>query len=180
MKKLCTLLAIGIITLTTACKTSVKGDNSVSYSSAIAYNDSIVKKQQEIISSSLQLTSEADVSKAAKIVDESISKITVSIKYLQGMPDWKGNTTLRDRALDLFNFYKELFSKDYKAILEIKKDGQITSEEQAKLIQIQTSVTEKEAKLDTAFEKAQKDFAESNHMGIINNPIQEKIDALKK
>ena len=59
-------------------------------------------------------------------MDESVSKVDESIKYLQEMPDWKGNTAFRDRALDLFALYKEFLSKDYRDMLEAKKDGQIT------------------------------------------------------
>ena len=90
------------------------------------------------------------------------------------MPDWKGNTAFRDRALDLFALYKEFLSKDYRDMLEAKKDGQITPEEQTKIAKIQSSIAENEAKLDAALKKAQQDFAESNHMSLANKPVQEK------
>lgn len=87
-------------------------------------------------------------------MDESVSKVDESIKYLQEMPDWKGNTAFRDRALDLFALYKEFLSKDYRDMLEAKKDGQITPEEQTKIAKIQSSIAENEAKLDAALKKA--------------------------
>lgn len=203
MKKIFSFYAIATVILFAACKdkdakeqesttssttkqetnTTSNNDNkksTPSFSSAVEYNDYIVKMQQEIIADVLKFSSEQNINKVEQIVQDAVPKIENDITAIANMPDWKGNTELRDKSLELFKFYKETFSKDYMDIINVSKDGKVTEAEKNKILQIQTSITAKEAKLDEAFKKAQQDFARSNNMIIADNPMQKDIDNLNK
>ncbi len=143
------------------------------FASAVEYNNYIIGKQKDVLNDILMFSSEQDASKGNKIMTDGVSKIDQHIKDLQNMPAWKGNTTFRDKAIDLFKFYKEMFATDYTSLLDGKDTEDLT-----KITGAQSSITEKEGKLEEAFIKAQKDFATANNIPLADNPMQKQVNSM--
>ena len=164
-----------------ACKTAVKGKNGVEYKDAVQYNDYIVKKQTEVVKLIMQFgqESQTDVIKAGHTIDKAISTVDQDITDLEGMPEWKGNTALRDNAAALFKFYKSIFSTDYKRMLAMKEDGTISTEEETEYNQMMQKITDSEGKLDASFKTSQTEFASKNGFKIMANEMQKEIDKAK-
>jgi hypothetical protein len=181
MKKAQGLLA-AILLFLTACNAPVKGKNGVEYKSAVAYNDYIVNKQDAVIKLIMQFAQESqtDLNKADQTIDKAVVNVDQTIKDIEGMPEWKGNTTLRDDAISLFKFYKKTFSEDYKRIIAMQKDGEVTNEEAKENEQIVSRITNAEAQMDAQFKNAQREFASKNGFRIGENEMQGKIDEMKR
>ncbi len=162
--------------------TPVKTETETRFGSALDYNNFIVIRQTAIANLIIQFAddSKTDLSKASRTIDEAITKVDQTITDIQTMPDWNGNTVLRDNALPLFRFYKTIFSKDYKRVIAMKKDDVISEDEKAEYNQMMERITTTESKLDTDFKTAQAEFASSNGLGVAANDMQQKIDDLKK
>ena len=178
MKKLVSFIAIAAMVVAVGCKTTAKGKNGVEYTSAVQYNDYIVNKQKDVMTAVLEFSKESDPSKIETIVDATIPKIQSAITDIEGMPEWKGNAAMRDNALALFRFYKDIFGKDYKEIIGMQKDGEISAEEETRINSISSGISSRETKLDADFKKAQQDFAKANNMLITENSMQKDIDKL--
>lgn len=162
--------------------TFVEGTNGEAYKNAIQYNDFIVNKQTEVAKQIMQFAAESqtDLNTAEQTINQAVSKVSQTITAIEGMPDWKGNTALRDSALSLFRFYKTIFSDDYRRIIAMQKDGTVSQEEKTEYYQITQKINSSEAKLDAGFKTAQKDFALQNGFKVATNELQGKIDEMKK
>ena len=181
MKKLFFLLAIafGVI----ACKESVKGTNGVMYKTAVQYNDYIVGRQTTLMKNIVAFGAMAqkDLDSAGKLLDIFTGETVGYIKEIKGMPPYKGDSSLRDAAVNTFTFYKKVFDNDYRQIIEINKSGESATEEgAAKVNKIVADITKEEAEFDKSFHNAQRNFAETNKMKLIENSMQKKVDDMNK
>lgn len=180
MRKIIILFTVVTISLLIGCKPNAKGTNGITYSSAVEYNDYIVKKQQDLMTNIINLSAEQDVNKFEKTINDMIPKIDQSIKDIQGMPAWNGDTILRNKALDLFKFYREACTNEFATVIKLLKDVQTNPDNAAKIQEITSAVSKKEESFDDAIQKAQEDFAKENNMEVKANSMQQQIDGLKK
>lgn len=148
------------------------------FTSAVEYNDYIIDKQQDVGNRILQFASEKVIDKREQILNAGLPAIAQHVKDIKSMPAWKKNTQFRDASAILFEFYKEIFATSYRKIDAILKDG-VTKQERLQLQQINTEITNREAKLDASFKAAQQEFARQNNMSMLANPLQKKVDDLK-
>jgi len=154
----------------------------VEYSSALQYNDYIVNKQSDIAKQMIQLVTETqtDLAKAEQTRTLMVTRIAQTIRDIERMPDWKGNTILRDKALSIFGFYRGLFADDYKRVIDMQKDGDVSPEEEAEYNKIMKNVESREDVLDRDFKTAQMDFASKNGFQVATtSEMQSKIDSIK-
>lgn len=184
MKKTRNFLFLSLITLITstifiACH-SAKGDNGVTYSSAVQYNDYIVAKQSDLMADVVKLSTQQNVDNFEKTINGMIPKIDQSIKDIQGMPAWNGDSLFRNKALDLFKFYREACTNEFATVIKLLRDVQTNPDNATKIQEIITAVSTKEEEFDNAIQKAQGDFAKENNMKITENSMQKQIDGLKK
>ncbi|MEO7312187.1 MAG: hypothetical protein ABIX01_17420 [Chitinophagaceae bacterium] len=176
------LIVIAAAMMFVGCKTTAKGKNGVVYNSAVEYNDYIVTKQTDLVKQIIRFSKEAqdgDLTAAGRTVDDAVSFSDKAITDIEGMPEWKGNTTMRDNAVNLFKFYKEIFARDYRRILEMKGDNQLTPEEESEYNKMMANITSKEGDLDKEFKASQQSFAKDNNMKVLENDMQKKIDEMK-
>ena len=180
MKKNLQLLVI--ILLFIACNKPVRGTNGITYKNAVAYNDYIVGRQNILIKNVLKFGEAAQVNldSAQALLDKFIPETEVMISELKVMPAWKGDSSLRNAAVKSFAFYKRVFEKDYRRILEIRKDENATEEDISELNQIIESISKEEEKFDKDLHNAQRDFAQKNKMKLVGNDLQKKIDKAKE
>lgn len=180
MKKNLLLLAVLLVFI--ACNKPVKGPNGITYKSAVAYNDYIVGRQSTLIKNVLKFGEAAKVNldSAEALLDKFIPETEKVITELRGMPLWKGDSSLRNAAVQSFTFYKRVFEEDYRRILAIRKDENAGEDEIIELNAIIEKISKEEEKFDKTFRNAQKDFAQKNKMKLIENDLQKKIDETKE
>lgn len=158
---------------------SIAQNKSKTFSSAVDYNNYIVYKQQDVGNQVLKFSSVKELKQKEQVIDAAIPKIVQYVKDIKNMPAWKGNTEFRNASAALFQFYAKIFSTSYKQIIHLQYDG-LTQEKENKIKQIASDITTEETKLDEDFKTAQQNFAAQNNMAIQQNPLQKKIDDIKK
>jgi hypothetical protein len=147
----------------------------------VEYNDTIIKEQSKILELMLQMTDqfENSLDKADSIRIQVVAQTKTSQEIVSKLPDYKGNTELRDAALALFKFYEEIHAGEFKELIDIqRKDTSITMEDLVRVEEIQKTITDKETVLDARMEKAQTDFAKEHNIQIEANKLQKEIDKL--
>ncbi|MER3497384.1 MAG: hypothetical protein C4308_01475 [Chitinophagaceae bacterium] len=157
-----------------SCTNSVKGPNGVVYKSAQEYNDYIINRQTEILKQILAFSDAAqyNVDSAELLLNKSIGTISKSIEDINGMSAYKGDTSLRNAAVNSFAFYKRIFSNEYKQILDIRRRPQLTEQDVQAIQQIVDKISNEEKAYDERFQKAQARFARDNHMQMKENEMQ--------
>lgn len=166
-----------------ACREAEKGSNGVTYKSPVQYNDYIVGRQATLMKNIIAFGKMAQINpdSAGKMLDIYAGETTNFITEIKGMPPYKGDSSLRDAAINTFIFYKKVFEDDYRQILQINKEGEnMTEQSAAKLKGIVEDLSKEEEKFDKAFHNAQVDFAQRNKMKLIDNEMQKKVDEMKK
>jgi hypothetical protein len=173
------LLALLVTAGLLSCKGPVKGKNGVVYNSAQEYNDFIFNRQTELARDMLAIgqVMEANPDSAMAMAERLIVKADKSIADIAGMPDYKGDTILRNASVNSFRFYRGLCENEYKEVINIRKKGdKITEADINRIDEIVENITKREEPLDKVLQKAQKDFAKANNMGIKPNPVQKELD----
>ncbi len=174
------LLSVIIVFSFIACRQSVKGENGVTYKSAVQYNDYIINRQTKLVKQVLEINKIADQSldSAGSFLNKSVNDAKKMIAEIRGMPAYKGDSALRDAAAKMFAFYIDLFENDYLHVFHILKKGKenISAEDKEEFNRIIESINKKEEGLEKAFHHAQKNFAEKNRMKLIQNKAQQDIE----
>jgi len=177
-------LVIIVVICLIACQQSVKGKNGVTYKSAVSYNDYIINRQTKLMKNVVEFGKMIDTypDSAQVIIEKSAIEVEKIIDEVKGMPPYKGDSALRDVAVQSFIFYKKLFEKDYPAVLAIRKKGQenITSDEAIEYNRILENISKEEEVLEKAFHNAQQEYAEKNNMKLIDNKEQKDQDKMNK
>jgi hypothetical protein len=162
-----------------SCNQPVKGRNGVTYKSAVQYNDYIVGRQSKLMQNILDFSKAAEINldSAEKMLDKYAAEIASTIEEIKGMPAYKGDTSLREAAARTFGFYKNVFQNDYTRIIYIKKKGiEMTNEDMAEMKSIVNKITREEEGVDKSFHNAQRNFADKNHMKLMENEMQKKFE----
>lgn len=170
MKRFILGISIGAFSFLSCNLEQARGPNGIVYKSAREYNDYIVNHQKEIINQIRQLSKmvDSDLDSAQRIRDNAVNNIDVAISEVKGMPAYKGDTTLRNAAINSFSFYKKIFSNEYQQIILVFKKGLPASSEDAALIKnINYEISIEEEKFDKSLHNAQKEFARQNHMQLV-------------
>jgi hypothetical protein len=156
----------------------------LSFSNASAYNDFIIGEQEKIVKASLSLA-DAIRSRVNEDIRDSYKKFGIQAKWsldtIKMMDAYNGNSSFRDEAIVFFQFYNNIYQKEYKRMIALvmKDADKVTDLDKSRLKQIQLSVAADENKLDNAFTQAQEKFASENNLKIEKNNLQNKIDKMK-
>ncbi len=153
--------------LFTACTPPVKGKNGVTYKNAIQYNDYIINKQSVVIDLINGFKESSDTSIITEFplfIDSAAAKIGKIIVDVQGMPEWNNSPVLRDKAVAMFKEYESMFAISYKRMLAISSDGEVTTEDEKELKEIEVEIVNDVTAVEDAFLIAQKEFASKNNM----------------
>ena len=162
-----------------ACNNPAKGRNGVTYKSAVQYNDYIVSRQTKLMQNVLDFVkvTETNLDSAEKMLVNYTGETATTIEDIKGMPAFKGDTSLRDAAVRIFSFYKNVFQNDYSRIINIRKKGdEMTTEDIDEMEKIVDKITREEEGFDKSFHNAQKSFADKNHMKLSENEMQKKFN----
>ena len=147
--------------------------------SAVDYNDAIVNEQNKIIEHILAMSNATyDIAESDQHRLKIIEQCDSSIAIVGAMEPFDGNSDLRDAAVNLFRFYKDIASTDFKRILEILDMDEPTDADYEELDQIDAKIAERELPLDAAFQNAQKAFSDKNNLQLLKNEYQDAIDGM--
>lgn len=141
------------------------------------YNDYIVVEQTVIgkkIEAFTQSMAAEDFKTAKKQHAELVTQIEQSVKKIDAMPPYKGNTEFKKAAFELFVFYKMIIETDYLKIMQIAEKEGVNDKTFARINQIFVSVQRNEAVMYGAFNKAQTDFAKQFDMKISENELEKE------
>lgn len=167
-----------------ACKQSVTGKNGVTYKSPSAYNDYIVNRQTQLMKRVMDFGKVADLNldSAEQLLQQSVKETAKMVEEIEGMPPYKGDSSLRDAAAASFRFYKRVFEKDYAEILAIRKKGpeNISTEDVSEANRIVAKISKEEEGFDKAFHLAQQQYASKHNMKLLDNKMQQEIDKMKE
>ncbi|MES2772829.1 MAG: hypothetical protein V4722_01505 [Bacteroidota bacterium] len=152
--------------LFTACTAPVKGKNGVTYKNAVDYNDYIVQKQDNVIKliEKFKTVSQGEAQKTDAFLTDATQQVDKIITDVEGMPEWKGSSDMRDKALAMFKFYKTIFGDSYKRLVAISSDGEVTTTEEKEQDDILKKMTDVGTPIEDAFLAAQKEYASKNNM----------------
>jgi len=174
MKTLFTLLTLSFVLLQ-----SCKPEKTMT---AIEFNDAIIAEQSKIIQLTLDFakTMETDLDKCEEIRLQTIVQCDSSIAAIGRIESFEGGEALKSSALDMIQFYKDIYSNEFKTMIEILKKGEnITPEDIESLTKINEEITKREQVLDATFNNAQTEFAKKNNLNIGENALQKDIDEMK-
>lgn len=149
------------------------------------YNDAIVDEQSKIARLMIDMAqSSAEVAKADSIRQKAIAQAEESLKALEKLGDYKGEKDLLDAATNLFKFYRDICSNEFKEMYEllrkISEPGADSGAIMTRMEELNTSISNREKPLDEAFAAAQKAFAEKYKIQIKENELQEEINKLSE
>jgi len=169
-----------------SCNPGVKGKNGVTYKSAVQYNDYIVNRQTILIHDVREFSKAGDgnLDSAEAKLEKLIKTAAVITGEVEGMPAYRGDTTLRDAAVRYFSFFKRVFEQDYTAYLQLRKKGNSLANTDAEELRktaneisaIISKVTKEEEGYDKDFHNAQQRYAEKNNMKLTENKIQREME----
>jgi hypothetical protein len=108
--------------------------------------------------------------------DAMVSTAKEALTKSRALGPYKGNTELRASAVDLFTFYVDMFTNEYKEMIDLVIGAEITEASLVRVNEILTTVTEKEGVLDQAFQTAQQNFATQFGFSLEENELQEQLD----
>lgn len=147
----------------------------------VEYNDAIVSEQSKITEKFLSLMNivETDLDQCEPLRLDIIKQCNESISIVSAMSDYNGSNRMRDAALALFHFYKEINMNEYKEMLDIlRKREEMTMDDMTRLRELEQQITTREIPLDVEFQSAQQEFATQNNIQIRENGLQKEIDAI--
>lgn len=135
------------------------------------YNDYLVQRQNEVIGKFRALNDAYDSfdSSAVETAHGDLQQqVEKTIGEVDQLPAYGQDSTLRDAALGMFRFYKELTNKELKRIGEIVSQGKnnIPDYEVDEVDSLYNSFRQEIQTHETAFKDAQQQFAEANGMTI--------------
>ena len=178
MKRILLLPLIGLLLI--SCKSEPpRGANGVVYKNAVQYNDYIVSRQTTLMKNIMSFVdvAQGDLDSAEILLDKYVKETGRMITEIKGMPPFKGDSSLRDAASDIFGFYKKIFDQDYRNIIHIRQgENGVSAEADAEIAKIVSRIEEEEKGFDNRFQGAQKTFARKNNMKLVDNDLQKEFD----
>ncbi len=154
----------------------------IEFTNPVAYNEYIIEEQIKIIDQILEVNNaiERNAPGVQALLQKGLMTTDSSLKALNALPGFKGDTALKNRALSNFYFYKKLFTTAYPRILSINAKGNgITNTDYEELQNLQQAISKEEFALDQQLIAAQADFARRNKIPLLENEAQKRIDAIR-
>ena len=147
-----------------------------------AYNDSIINEQNKIMKIMLEMANyfSTDLNKAETLRQDLVKQCHASVKVLQALPAYDGDTKFRDAGVALYGFYAQISDKEYKEMIDILKKAEIEQADIDRLTALEQDITKREVKFDEDFQSAQTAFAKKHGFTLKENEYQKDVDQLGK
>ncbi len=148
---------------------------------AVEFNNKVVEEQNKFVTSFLDLSSNSPKYSDEELkvkFDETLTLAEGNLETIRNLETPENGTEFKKAAEDLFEFYVKILKNDFKEMLELSRKEELTTTERAKILELQTNITNEEAKYDKAFSEAQKTFTEKYGITLEENTLQEDINNL--
>lgn len=149
---------------------------------AVEFNNLVINEQQRISELAIKLvdTMRSDISKCKEFRLDIVKQCDESLAAIKKLKGFEGSERMKNAAIELFSFYKKIYSNEYKQMFDILDKGEnITEEDLAFIQQMEVEVAKQEEKLDKEFADAQQELATKFNFQMEENENQQKIDAIK-
>jgi hypothetical protein len=137
------------------------------------YLDYIGKKNDELTVKYLSYLSAVSHGKSARKVDkrraEVVNSITETRQYIQIMPPFKGDRSLRDSTVKYLKILYIVFNEDYNKIVNMEEIAEQSYDAMEAYMLAQDKAQEKLAAASQQQHEAQKKFAAANNITLIDN-----------
>lgn len=174
--KLYLLPAIFMMFLTffSGCENSRSHHKKTGFVSAGDYNEFIVIRQKELMKDLeiFKLASEHDYKFANKMLDTILKHATQSLLDIREMSPYKMDSSFREGATDLFNFYCKNFVPDCKKMILLKQkvdNGTATNTDYIAFDGYLKKIKRQSAPIETRLEEIQVRFARKNNILLTRN-----------
>lgn len=155
--------------------------NAQEYTTAIAYNDYIIEQQNSVGAAivtfnevmSLENTNKETIQPYYDVLILSSQEALVN---LTKMPDYEGNSELRDAAIDMFKFYERTFRLDYSEMINLVFKENLDEETMNAINALLEKITNEEMPYDERFATAQSNFSITHGFQLIENDLQEDLN----
>jgi hypothetical protein len=152
------------------------------FESPVDYHNYIVSEQEKVVNAVIAFTKHFDTKDSILLDNYAKTKAILkkSLDDVKMMPPYDSNTELRDAVIPLFEMYYSAMNIEYQEMVDlyIKKDFSKKSKD--RVIVLINSINEREKKLDYRLGKAQSDFAAMFNLDVKKNPVQQKVNELRK
>ena len=155
------------------------------FATAQEYNDYIVNVQVSIGEKMLAFNEIVGDENAT--LEYAISELNAMVAFADDqiakaskITPFEKNTELKESALALFRFYRQILNEDYRKMVTIYYDPNLNEESIKEMEAILASITQREGPLDERFQTAQLAFAEKYNLELLENELQEEIDEINE
>lgn len=165
---------------------------------AVAFNNKIVEAQGQIMKKLLEFgavlqdlnpnnPTALDTTRLNVLMAEMNTQIDASIATVQGLTNPDTAFALKERALDLFAFYKRAASEHYpnmiRQLAQVLDPNLTEAQAEAAMREmeaIQARLTDEEQQLDGAFQSVQQAYAQRYNIRLEDNEMQRQLDQLEQ
>lgn len=164
-KKMRNILFLFLVTLI-----SVHATAQSSFATAVEYNDYIVVQQDNVGTAINTLMGNLNLDSATVWAYYNLGLATtqVSRDNIKNMPDFNNTSYFKNASLELFQYYVDVFTVEFKEVVTIYFDVNVPFENKLdKMNPIFDVIAAKEMKFDENFAKAQQQFATENNFELI-------------
>ena len=155
------------------------------FATAQEYNDYIVNVQVSIGEKMLAFND--IVGEENSTLEYAISELNATVAFADDaiakaskITPFEKNSELKESALALFRFYRQILNEDYRQMVSIYFDPNLNEESIKEMEAILESISQREASLDKRFQTAQIAFAEKYNLELLENELQEEIDEINE
>ena len=143
------------------------------FSNPVEYLDYIGKKNKELSTKYLSYLSASSHGKSARKVDkrrtEVINSITETRQYVQAMPAFKGDRSLRDSTVTYLKLLYIVFNEDYSKIVNMEEIAEQSYDAMEAYMLAQDKAQEKLSAASERQHEAQKKFAAANKINLVDD-----------
>ena len=136
------------------------------------YNDALIREQQKVLSSIKEVNAsvkQSDVATTILLIEKAQIQVSKSIQKIQQKDDFRGEIDLRNRMVELLQFYQYVLNEYYPLLVDIQKDAALNvSEKETLTTSIYALIAEQEQEKTKPYAEAQKQFAEKYYISIIS------------
>lgn len=155
-------LCIALMVVLPSCSRPARsGDKQ--FHDAVEYNDFVVDQQNSILRRIIRLNELYDTAEEKRIrlqFDSLVAETDASMQHLRELTPYEGDSSVKQEALKLMQFYHRIFRNEYRRILEIFLKGELaTDAEIEEMSRIVEQLGDDEMKLHQSLSRAQENFA---------------------
>lgn len=142
----------------------------LTFTTGVEYNDYIVEQQTNVGNAINNLMNSMDLDSASVwyYYNTGLEATKVSLDNIQRMPVFNNNANFKNASQELFQYYFDVFSVEFKEFVKIYTNTSIPYDKKMELLNpLLETIGTREVTFDGNFAKAQQEFATENNFDLI-------------